>query len=70
MSEKTPEDLMALAIAAAREAERQGDIPIGCVIVHEGKVIATAHNRRELDQDPLAHAEVIALHEAAKALGS
>lgn len=70
MSEKTPEDFMALAIAAAREAERQGDIPIGCVIVHEGKVIATAHNRRELDQDPLAHAELLALHEASKALGS
>ncbi len=66
----TPEDYMAIALDAAREAERRGDIPVGCVIVHEGRVIATSHNRRELDQDPLAHAEVLALRAAAEALGS
>jgi len=66
----TPEDYMALALDAAREAALAGDIPVGCVIVHEGKVIATSHNRRELDQDPLAHGEVLALRRAAAELGS
>jgi len=66
----SPEDYMAIALEAAREAERRGDIPVGCVIVHDGRVIATSHNRRELDQDPLAHAEVLALRAAADALGS
>ena len=70
VEEASPEHYMSLAIAAAHEAERLGDVPIGCVIVHDGKVIATAHNRRELDQDPLAHAELLALHTAAKAMGS
>lgn len=66
----TPEEYMSLALDAARAAEAAGDIPIGCVIVHEGRVIASSHNRRELDQDPLAHAEMLALRAAAAALGS
>lgn len=64
------EQFMRLAIEAAREAERLGDIPIGCVIVHEGEVIAIAHNRREIDEDPLAHAEVLAIKQAAHVMGS
>ncbi|MBI1318562.1 MAG: tRNA-specific adenosine deaminase [Candidatus Hydrogenedens sp.] len=64
------EHYMRLAIAAAREAEALGDIPIGCVIAIDDTVIATAFNRREIDQDPLAHAEMLAIHAAAKATGS
>ena len=66
----TPEDYMRLAMQAAQEARDQGEIPVGCVIVHEGNVIATTHNRRELDQDPVAHAELLAIHQAAQHLGS
>ena len=46
------------------------DVPIGAVIVREGEVVAAAHNERELRQDPTAHAEIIALREAARAVGS
>jgi tRNA(adenine34) deaminase len=56
-----------------REAERaleHDEVPIGAVLVREGEVVASAHNERELRQDPTAHAEVIALREAAGALGS
>jgi tRNA(adenine34) deaminase len=67
---QTHEHYMALAIEAARAAQALGDVPIGCIIVHDDQVIATSHNRRELDQDPLAHAEVLALRAAAAALGS
>lgn len=67
---ETHEHYMALAIEAARAAQALGDVPIGCIIVHDDQVIATSHNRRELDQDPLAHAEVLALRAAAAALGS
>jgi tRNA(adenine34) deaminase len=61
---------MRRAIEAAHEAERLGDIPIGCVIVHDGEVVAVSHNRREIDQDPLAHAELLAIRDAATKLGS
>jgi len=58
---------------AMREAERaleHEDVPIGAALVHDGEVIAAAHNERELRQDPTAHAEMLALREAARALGS
>jgi tRNA(adenine34) deaminase len=58
---------------ALREAERaleHDDVPIGAVIVRHEEVIASAHNERELRQDPTAHAEILALREAARALGS
>ncbi len=58
---------------AMREAERaleHEDVPIGAVLVREGELVAAAHNERELRQDPTAHAEIIALREAARALGS
>lgn len=54
------------------EAERAlayGDVPIGAVAVHQGEIIGRGHNRREADQDPTAHAEMIALRQAAGALG-
>lgn len=59
--------------AAYREAERAleaGEVPIGCVIVHDGEIIGKAHNQRETLQDPTAHAEVIAITQAASRLGS
>ncbi len=59
---------MRRAIDAATIAEENGDVPIGCVIVHDGRVIARAYNQREQLQDPTAHAEIIALTQAAATL--
>src|SRR5205085_2054054 len=50
-------------------ADRGGRVPVGCVIAHEGEVIAAAPNERELRGDPTAHCEILALREAARALG-
>ena len=61
---------MRLALREAERALEHDDVPIGAVLVREGEVLAAAHNERELRQDPTAHAEVIALREAARALGS
>lgn len=58
---------MHLALVAAREAMKLGEVPIGAIVVLEGVVIATAHNRSRLDHDPTAHAEVLALRAASKA---
>ena len=58
---------------AYREAEaalRENEVPIGAVIVHEGRIIAAAHNQREQLRDPTAHAEMIAITQAADVLGS
>ncbi|HYM70075.1 MAG TPA: tRNA adenosine(34) deaminase TadA [bacterium] len=60
---------MRLALAEAAAAAQLGDVPIGAVVVRDGRVLARAHNRREVDRDPLAHAEVLALREAARHLG-
>ncbi len=59
---------MAEAIALARIAEREGDVPVGAIIVREGKAIAQAENRTVRLSDPTAHAEVLAIREAAAAL--
>ena len=64
------EAAMALAIAEARRALDHDDVPIGAVVVHEGEVIAAARNERELRRDPTAHAEILALREAAARLDS
>lgn len=61
---------MRLALREAGRALEHGDVPIGAVIVHGGELLAAAHNERELRQDPTAHAELIALRHAARALGS
>ena len=53
------------ALAEARRAADLGEVPIGAVVVRDGQVVGRAHNRRELDGDPLAHAEMLALREAA-----
>jgi tRNA(adenine34) deaminase len=57
------------ALTEARRASQHGDVPIGAAIVRDGAVVARAGNRREVDADPTAHAEVIAIREAARALG-
>lgn len=61
---------MRMAIEAAKTAEENGDVPIGAVIVHNGQIVAKAYNQREQLQDPTAHAEIIALTQAAAALQS
>ncbi len=58
------------ALAEADAAAAHGDVPIGAVLVHEGEAIARAHNRREIDQDPTAHAELLVLRGGARHLGS
>lgn len=63
------EQMMVLALGQALLARAAGEIPVGAVIARGDEVIATGHNRRELDGDPTAHAEVVAIREAAKKLG-
>jgi len=64
------ETYMEQALEEARRASQRGEVPVGAVVVHQDQVIARAHNRRELDQDPTAHAEILALGLAARELGS
>jgi len=64
------EYFMRLALREAERAMEHGDVPIGAVLVHDGEVLASGRNERELRQDPTAHAEVLALREAAEKLGS
>ena len=64
------EYFMRLALREASLALEHEDVPIGAVIVHGGEVIAAAHNERELRADPTAHAELMALREASRVLGS
>jgi tRNA(adenine34) deaminase len=61
---------MRLALREAKLAAAHEDVPIGAVVVRGGDVIAAAHNERELRADPTAHAEIIALREAARVVGS
>lgn len=58
-----------LAFAEADEAKREGDVPVGAVIVKNGEILAKAHNQREAKKSPTAHAEILAIEEAAKRLG-
>ncbi len=61
---------MRLALREAEQARAHEDVPIGAVVVRDGELLSAAHNERELRQDPTAHAEILALREAARALGS
>jgi tRNA(Arg) A34 adenosine deaminase TadA len=61
---------MDLALKRAENAGKSGEVPIGCVVVRNYEVIATAANRTLTDSDPTAHAEIIALREAASKIGS
>jgi tRNA(adenine34) deaminase len=70
MNETSHDYWMVRAIAEARKAEAKDEVPIGCVIVRDGLIIARGHNLRETAQDPSAHAELIAIRKAARKLGS
>ena len=63
------EDWMSLALREAEQAAREGEIPVGAVVVRDGAAVASAHNLREARHDPTAHAEVLALRAAAEKLG-
>ena len=61
---------MQIALEEARAAAERGEVPVGCVIVRDGDIIARAGNRTVADKDPTAHAELLAIRQAAAALGS
>ena len=61
---------MDLALEAARQAAERGEVPVGAVVVKDGAALATAGNRTIADHDPTAHAEILALREAARLIGS
>ena len=61
---------MRLALEQAQQAPASGEVPIGTLLVHNGEILARAHNLRETTQDPTAHAEIIVIREAAAKLGS
>jgi tRNA(adenine34) deaminase len=63
------EQAMLVALEQARLAAVHGDVPVGAVVVHNGVIIAARHNEREATNDPTAHAEVLALRDAAQHLG-
>lgn len=65
-----PVSFMEMALAEARAAGTAGEVPVGCVVVHQGTVVASAANRPIGLKDPTAHAELLALRAAAAALGS
>ena len=64
------EHFMRAALAEAERARLRGEVPIGAVIVHEGRIVGRGHNLRETARDPTAHAELIAVRAAAAYLGS
>ncbi len=64
------ERFMRMAMREGERAREQGEVPVGCVIVYEGRVIGKGFNQRETLQDPTAHAEIIAITAAAARLGS
>ena len=66
----TAPTFMDLALKAAEMAGKSGEVPIGCVLVRGSEVIATAGNRTLIDRDPTAHAEILALRQAAAIIGS
>ncbi len=70
VSERQDEEYMREALEEALTGETEGEVPVGAVVVINGKVIARDHNRREQLQDPTAHAEVLVLRKAANALGT
>ncbi len=61
---------MALALDEARAAAARGEVPVGAVVVRDGEILAAAGNRTLADRDPTAHAEILALREAARRIGS
>ena len=67
--EKADKKFMRAAIVQARRAEKLDEVPIGCVIVYEGKIIARGYNRRNTDFSTISHAEMNAIRKASKKLG-
>ena len=61
---------MNFALLEAQKAESLQEVPVGAVVVHQGEIVGRAHNLRETSRDPVAHAEILALQQAAKALGA
>ena len=70
MNDQSDDRWMAEALRLAEAALDHDEVPVGCVIVHQGRAVGRAHNQRETLQDPTAHAEMIAVTQAAEALGS
>ena len=66
----TDNEAMGVALAEAAVAAEHGDVPVGAVVLVDGHVVARRHNERELGEDPTAHAEILALRDAARVLGS
>jgi tRNA(adenine34) deaminase len=64
------ERMMAEALALAREAAAAGEVPVGALVVRSGEIVGRGRNARERSQDPLAHAEMLAIAEAARRIGS
>jgi len=70
MDEDRHDEWMQLALAEARAAVVHDDVPVGAIVLHDGEVIAARHNERELTGDPVAHAEVLAIRDAADHIGN
>lgn len=70
MNDKNALSPMACAFAEAEAAAARGEVPVGAVIVHDGEMIAAAGNRTVADRDPTAHAEILAIRDAARRIGS
>lgn len=70
MDEAQHDEWMRLALVEADAAVEHGDVPVGAIVVHDGRVIAARHNERELTGDPVAHAEVLALRDASSHIGN
>ncbi len=66
----TDDEAMELALGEAAAAVAHGDVPVGAVVIQNGRVVSQRHNERELTKDPTAHAEVLAIRDAAETLGS
>jgi tRNA(adenine34) deaminase len=66
----TDEEAMAIALEEAVAAAAEGEVPVGAVALSQGRIVSRAHNQRETDADPTAHAEILALRAAATALGT
>jgi tRNA(adenine34) deaminase len=60
---------MGEALRIAADAEREGDVPVGAIVVLSGRILGLGRNRREVDADPAGHAEIVALRQACRALG-
>ncbi len=70
MNREADETFMRLALAQARLAREEGEVPVGALVVHDGEILSAAHNRPIAGQDPSAHAEMLAIRQAAVRVGN